>query len=270
VRLTPKGAQLVPGGVSEQHVSRPVHLLRWLGRTIRHRMYPIPTLARRYVRMVGSTYGAALPSNAVCLDVGAGASPYRKAIEETLDIGLYVSLEIAASDATTLVGDAACMPLRNDSVDIVICMEILQHVPDTRRVLQEVKRVLAPGGLMILSFPFIYAECELVDFHRWSMQGMEFELRHCGFELIDARRRGGAFFTAASALHWAAQHIIPGGRRSWRFSSTPTQVVRAAIVHLLTVPTALLGWLALGIDAVVPVRGLYVGGLMVARRPRTE
>lgn len=215
-------------------------------------------------------HGFELSRSPVCLDVGGGSSPYRGAVEATLDPLLYVSMEIAASDATTVVADAAQTPLRSESVDIAICMEVLQHIADTRRVLAEIRRVLVPGGLLILSFPFFHAECDFLDYHRWSMQGMELELRRCGLEVIEARRRGGALFAATSMLHWAAQHAIPGARKSWRFRLTRLQVMRAAIVHVLALPTALIGWFALAIDRVLPVKSLYVGGMIVARRPREQ
>jgi SAM-dependent methyltransferase len=241
-----------------------------LGRIIRQRIYPIPVLARRYVRRAGATFASGLPPGPVCLDIGGGVSPYRRALEEVLDVSLYVSLDVACSDQTTLVGDATRIPLADCSVGVVLCMEVLQHILDTTRVLEEMKRVLRPGGLMILSFPFVYAECDVVDFHRWSMLGMESELRRCGLEVVDGRRRGGFFFTGACLLQWCAQHLLPGARASWRTKPTAASVARAVVVQILTLPTVLVGWLALGLDALVPARGVYVGGLMVVRRPPLE
>lgn len=244
-----------------------IRSFRWLGRTVRQRAFPIPVLSRKYIRTALLAHGPELSRGAVCLDVGGGSSPYRGEVEAALDLWLYVSMEIAASDATTLVADATRAPLRSGSVDIAICMEVLQHIPDTRGVLAEIRRVLVPGGLFILSFPFFHGECDFLDFHRWSMQGMEWELRRCGLEVMDARRRGGAFFAATSILHWAAQHVVPGARKSWRFRLTRLQLVRASVVHVLALPTALMGWLALAVDRLMPTGGLYVGGMIVARRP---
>ena len=215
-------------------------------------------------------HGSDLSRDSVCLDVGGGSSPYRGAVEAILGPRLYISMEIAASDATTVVADAAQTPLRSESVDVSICMEVLQHISDTRAVLEEIRRILVPGGLFILSFPFFHAECDFLDYHRWSMQGMELELRRSGLEVIAVRRRGGAFFAAASTLHWAAQHAIPGARKSWRFRPTSLQVARAAIVLAFALPTALIGWCALAFDALLPIKSLYVGGMIVARRPREQ
>jgi len=164
------------------------------------------------------------------------------------------------------VADAALLPLPNSCIDLAISMEVLQHLDNAAIGLDEVARVLSPNGLLIVSFPFTYAECDVVDFHRWTLKGMEYELKARGFEVLLARRRGGVFFVLASMLHWGAQHVIPGARRSWRAPSTPLAVLRSGLVQLLALPTAALGWLALGIDSVVPVSGIYVGGLIIARR----
>lgn len=191
-------------------------------------------------------------------------------IEEGLSTGLYISFDRAPSDTTTLIGDASRIPLRDGSVGVVVCTEALQHFPNPRCVLEEMRRVLVPGGLMILSFPFIYAECDVLDFYRWSMLGMETELARCGFEVVDARRRGGFCFVAVCGLQWVVQHAIPGARLSWRSGLTPLAILRAVVVVLLTLPTATLGWLALGIDWLIPAKGAYMGGLILARRPRVD
>ncbi len=45
------------------------------------------------------------------------------------------------------------LPLRSGSVDRVFCSEVLEHVPDPGEVLAEVRRVLAPKGIFVVSVP---------------------------------------------------------------------------------------------------------------------
>jgi SAM-dependent methyltransferase len=240
--------------------------VRRLARIVRYRGYPVPFLARRYIRRAALRYVGLVVADEVCLDIGAGVAPYQKDIVESFSIGHYVAYDIAPSDATSVVGDARKLPFRNDSVSLIVAMDTLQHIPSVADVFDEMKRVLKPGGLVLVSFPFTFAECDVMDFRRWSLQGMEDEMRQRGFEILHAQRRGGACFAAASALHWAVQHVIPGARKSWRIHVSGPVLLRSIIVTLLTVPTALLGWLALIIDSCLPASGLYMGGLMVARR----
>lgn len=50
-------------------------------------------------------------------------------------------------------GDALALPLADHSVDHVICAEVLEHLPDYRAALAEIKRVLKPGGGFVASVP---------------------------------------------------------------------------------------------------------------------
>ncbi len=50
-------------------------------------------------------------------------------------------------------GSAMTLPFADASVDKVICSEVLEHLPDYQGALQEIKRVLKPGGLLAISVP---------------------------------------------------------------------------------------------------------------------
>ena len=52
-----------------------------------------------------------------------------------------------------LQGDALALPLADASVDVVVSFETLEHVTDQNRFLTEVRRVLRPEGLFIVSTP---------------------------------------------------------------------------------------------------------------------
>jgi SAM-dependent methyltransferase len=53
----------------------------------------------------------------------------------------------------TDIGDAADMPLESGSYDTVICVHVLEHVVDDRAVMNEIHRVLKPGGWALVSVP---------------------------------------------------------------------------------------------------------------------
>jgi SAM-dependent methyltransferase len=50
-------------------------------------------------------------------------------------------------------GDVARLRFRDDSFDVVVCFEVIEHVDDTDAVLDEFRRVLRPGGLLAISSP---------------------------------------------------------------------------------------------------------------------
>jgi len=52
--------------------------------------------------------------------------------------------------------DATALPFETGEFDGVICSETVEHVPDDRKVLREIARVLAPGGLLVFTVPLLW------------------------------------------------------------------------------------------------------------------
>ena len=72
------------------------------------------------------------------------------------------------ANATFHVGDVTALPFEDNSFDAAHCHAVLMHVPDTPKVLAEVKRVLKPGGIigsreMFVSSSFLEPGSEDVD-----------------------------------------------------------------------------------------------------------
>ena len=56
------------------------------------------------------------------------------------------------------VGDGLQLPFADDSFDVVICSEVLEHIPDFQGVLAEIDRVLKPGGIFAATVPAFFPE----------------------------------------------------------------------------------------------------------------
>lgn len=54
--------------------------------------------------------------------------------------------------------DAQALPFSDGCFDKIICSEVLEHIPDYRKVLGEINRVLKPGGVLVASVPRFFPE----------------------------------------------------------------------------------------------------------------
>ncbi len=65
----------------------------------------------------------------------------------------YVTADFLRTDCDAQL-DLSDMPqIKNESFDVVIAFDVLEHVPDYQRALEEIRRVLSPGGYAILTVP---------------------------------------------------------------------------------------------------------------------
>ena len=136
------------------------------------------------------------PEPALILDVGCGVGGTALAVaRQSRVIGLVYSeadLRLANSMQTTTVrfvrGRAEELPLTNESVDVAICLEVLEHLPDDRAALTELHRVLRAGGRLIVSVPsnFYFREYrELIGHHRhYDREQLSELLAATGFRIL--------------------------------------------------------------------------------------
>ncbi len=54
--------------------------------------------------------------------------------------------------ARPIRADLTCLPIPDRTAKVVTCLNVLSHVPDWRRALQEIGRILAPDGYVVLNF----------------------------------------------------------------------------------------------------------------------
>ena len=52
-----------------------------------------------------------------------------------------------------MVGNLAAIPLRDESVDVLTCLQVVEHVWDHGQFLDECRRVLRPGGTLLMTTP---------------------------------------------------------------------------------------------------------------------
>ncbi|TNE39990.1 MAG: class I SAM-dependent methyltransferase [Alphaproteobacteria bacterium] len=56
------------------------------------------------------------------------------------------------------VGNALALPFADDTFDVVVCSEVLEHIPDYQQAVKEITRILKPGGKLAVSVPRAWPE----------------------------------------------------------------------------------------------------------------
>lgn len=128
----------------------------------------------------------------VLLDVGCGQMPYRDHIlGRNPAITRYVGLDFASGKYAErrrpdLTWDGRAIPLSDGGADCAMATEVLEHCPDPLPVLREIRRVLAPGGVLFFTTPFLWPIHDAPhDHYRYTPYALQRLLEEAGFE--DAR-----------------------------------------------------------------------------------
>lgn len=93
------------------------------------------------------------------LDVGAGTAPYKHLFThctyETHDFAQYDGYKGPEGTYTEIdyVSDITAIPVPDNSYDVILCTEVLEHVPRPVEALAEMARIVKPGGRLFLSAP---------------------------------------------------------------------------------------------------------------------
>ncbi len=92
-----------------------------------------------------------------------------------------------------VVADAGSLPFKSGSFSQVICSEVLEHLPDDRQALKQIRSVLKPGGALILTFPhrrsyFAGDDRFVSHFRRYDLGDMVANLAAAGLEAAGTQK----------------------------------------------------------------------------------
>jgi SAM-dependent methyltransferase len=175
--------------------------------------------------------------------------------------GSVINVDIGAYDGVDLVCDILSLPLEDESVDVVLNISVLEHVPEPERVLDEIRRVLRPGGLVYTDVPFVVGyHASPQDFSRWTHQGVV-RLHH-GFDTESVTINGGP----TSALLWVFQEWLA---IVLSFGSRRLHDLVYLVVMCLTFPFKFLDFLLKRNPLATHISScfIYVGRKPVAKNP---
>jgi SAM-dependent methyltransferase len=92
------------------------------------------------------------------LNAGAGEGLHTPVIRRFAADALLLEFDVSRPVEPPPHSERFCasltaIPLPSASVDLAVCTEVLEHVPDDERAVAELRRVLSPEGALVLSVP---------------------------------------------------------------------------------------------------------------------
>lgn len=196
-----------------------------------------------------------------CLDVGCG-SGNSYAPDIARQAATYAGVDVSANavDAARrsgldarVIDDAAELPFPNDSFDLVLCIEVLEHLFSPQDAASEIRRVLRPGGRLVASTPNVgywRLRANLV-FGLWNPLGDELSIEQpwrdphirfftpttmarmlsmVGFREIETGAHGGRFLD-----HTTSRPTDFGPSRSYRRAEQIAPSLLGLTVHVVAV-----------------------------------
>ena len=158
-----------------------------------------------YIEKMLESIGAA-DNGKIALDCGAGTQnkkPFiikKNYIYESSDFENIFDKKSKVKQ--TYICSVENMPMKDKSYDLIISVQVLEHVKHPFEALIEMQRVLKKDGYLFLSTNFLYPRHgEPYDFFRFTMDGLRSIFDEAGFQIISIDSHGGFFAMISQFFH---------------------------------------------------------------------
>ncbi len=141
----------------------------------------------------------------------------------------YPSTNLQYRNKPDVYADASCLPLREGCADVVLLLEVLEHIPDPENTISEAHNALKTGGKLYLSTPFLYPIHDAPhDYQRYTIYGLRKILTRHGFSINKELRHGNSIVTSLQLLNLTFLEIARDTSRT----SIPLGLIIGLLVYL--------------------------------------
>lgn len=167
-------------------------------------------------------HASRLPAGTRVLDVGAGVGQYRSLFghcaykaqdfgREPQTLGHYTRLDFES--------DILDVPTSDESFDLVLCTEVLEHVPEPIKAVHEMARILRPGGAMMLTAPLgcLLHQEPYIYYGGYTPYWYRRFLDEAGCDVVTIESNQGFFSLFSDHTQWFSNLIHPRETRKQPF-----------------------------------------------------
>jgi SAM-dependent methyltransferase len=109
------------------------------------------------------------------------------------------------------LGRVEALPWDNASFDVATCLDVVEHVPDDRRALAELRRVARPGGFLLVTvpaYPALWSHHDVVNRHyrRYRARSLRAAAADAGWRLVRDTHFNSALLAPAAAVRFTRRN----------------------------------------------------------------
>lgn len=127
----------------------------------------------------------------ILLDIGGAETKLHNVFKPYIKKYFCINLKKCSNSADANInGSALLLPIKNNSIDTIICNQVIEHLPNPSELIDEIYRVLKPDGYCIIStnMAWIYHP-DPEDYYRFTKAGLKYLLGK--FSTIEVKILGG-------------------------------------------------------------------------------
>jgi ubiquinone/menaquinone biosynthesis C-methylase UbiE len=188
---------------------------------------------RRLVMRLLRTYGN--PCTGWLLDAGCGTGALLSELHQQEPGSHLVGLDVEPralryarqrGEFALVQARLEALPFRSDTFHAITALDVLEHLPDDRPALRELRRVLKPDGVLILTVPayrFLWSKHDIALHHyrRYTARELRARLHEAGFEVRKLSYTVSLLFVPILLFRWLdrlrpsppAATLVPVGKR---------------------------------------------------------
>ena len=160
-----------------------------------------------------------LPADASVLDAGCGSgrtleelSPYGDVYGIELDPGA-ADVARARGRGEVQIGRLEDLPWEDGRFDLITCLDVIEHTPDDRVTLRELRRVSRPGGFLLVTVPAyqgLWSTHDVANHHyrRYSRSRLRAAARDAGWGVVRMTSFNGLLLAPAAAVRLAERRRL--------------------------------------------------------------